>query len=233
MAYYNNLLNYRDNIAAIDEKGEHITYLELHEKTLLIKGVVPERSLVFAFCNNSIGALCGYISFLSNNIVPLLLKDDIEEELRHNLIETYQPAFLYVPESIQEQFSGLQCCIKLCGYCLLKTGNPISDELYPELAMLLTTSGSTGSPKLVRQSYGNIQSNAEAIAGYLELSETERPITTLPMNYTYGLSIINSHLLVGATILLTNYSLMTKEFWHFLSNMGLLPLGGFLIPMRY
>ncbi|MDF2511447.1 MAG: Long-chain-fatty-acid--CoA ligase [Herbinix sp.] len=231
MAYYNNLLNYRDNIAAIDENGEQITYQELHENTLLIRGVAPEHSLVFAFCNNSIGALCGYVSFLTNNVVPLLLKDDIEKELRENLIETYQPAFLYVPESIQEQFSELQCCIKLYGYCLLRTEYPISTELYLELALLLTTSGSTGSPKLVRQSYRNIQSNAEAIASYLELSETERPITTLPMNYTYGLSIINSHLLVGATILLTNASLMTKEFWTFFKEYGATSFGG--VPYTY
>ncbi|MBO7631738.1 MAG: AMP-binding protein, partial [Lachnospiraceae bacterium] len=88
--------------------------------------------------------------------------------------------------------------------------------LYEELAMLVTTSGSTGSPKLVRQSYGNIRSNMTAIAEYLKLDDTERPITTLPMNYVYGISVINSHLLAGATILLTDKGLMQKEFWNFL-----------------
>jgi len=71
---------------------------------------------------------------------------------------------------------------------------------------------------LVRQSFENIKANAEAIVEYLGLDDTERPITTLPMHYSYGLSIINSHLLVGATILLTNKTLMQKEFWNFFRN---------------
>ena len=66
---------------------------------------------------------------------------------------------------------------------------------------------------------------------YLKLDETERPITTLPMNYTYGLSIINSHLLVGATILVTEKTLMQKEFWSFFKSAGATSFGG--VPYTY
>ncbi|MCF0142786.1 MAG: AMP-binding protein, partial [Parasporobacterium sp.] len=97
--------------------------------------------------------------------------------------------------------------------------------------LMLTTSGSTGSPKFVRQSYTNVFTNAEQIVEYLELSETERPITTLPMNYTYGLSIINSHLLVGAAILVTDKGLMQKEFWSFFKEGGATSFGG--VPYTY
>ena len=83
------------------------------------------------------------------------------------------------------------------GYCLIRTGFGARHDLHDNLGLLLTTSGSTGSPKFVRQSYENIRVNAEQIAEYLELDSSERPVTTLPMNYTYGLSIIHSHLLVG------------------------------------
>lgn len=80
--------------------------------------------------------------------------------------------------------------------------------MHPDLALLLTTSGSTGSPKLVRQSRRNIESNARAIVRYLEIGEEERAITTLPMNYTYGLSIVQSHLLAGASLILTGRSVV-------------------------
>lgn len=103
--------------------------------------------------------------------------------------------------------------------------------LNEELALLLTTSGSTGSPKLVRQSYRNIQSNAEAIAAYLELDDTERPITTLPMNYTYGLSVINSHVQVGATVLLTEQSMAMKGFWQFMREQEATSFSG--VPFTY
>jgi acyl-coenzyme A synthetase/AMP-(fatty) acid ligase len=57
--------------------------------------------------------------------------------------------------------------------------------------------------------------NAESIVNYLNLSFEDRPITSLPMHYSYGLSVINSHLISGATILLTDKSIAQKEFWNF------------------
>lgn len=93
---------------------------------------------------------------------------------------------------------------------------PGSTKCHPDLAVCLTTSGSTGSPKLVRLTLRNILANAESIAEYLHIDTNERPITMLPMYYSYGLSIINSHLLKGATILLTDKSYAQREFWNFL-----------------
>lgn len=91
-------------------------------------------------------------------------------------------------------------------------------KCHPDLALCLTTSGSTGSPKLVRLTKRNILANAESIAKYLQIDENERPITMLPMYYSYGLSIINSHLLKGATILLTDKTYAQREFWNFLKE---------------
>ena len=117
------------------------------------------------------------------------------------------------------------------GYRLLKTPFGFETELYPELALLLTTSGSTGSPKFVRQSYQNIRANTDSIVEYLKLDATEKPITTLPMNYTYGLSIINSHLDAGATILLTDKGIAQREFWNFFRTEGATSFGG--VPYTY
>jgi hypothetical protein len=85
--------------------------------------------------------------------------------------------------------------------------------LHPDLCLLLSTSGSTGSPKLVRLSHTNVESNAEAIASYLDIRPTDRAITTLPMTYCYGLSVINSYLASGATVLLSNDSVVDGAFW--------------------
>lgn len=86
-------------------------------------------------------------------------------------------------------------------------------EFHPDLAMLASTSGSTGSPKLVRLSHGNLSSNAAAIAEYLRLEPTDRAATTLPLQYCYGLSVVNSHLLTGASLLVTEHSVAEEVFW--------------------
>ena len=86
-------------------------------------------------------------------------------------------------------------------------------DLHPELALLLSTSGSTGSPKLVRLSHRNIDANAAAIATYLGLTATDRSITTLPMHYCYGLSVLHSHLAAGAGVVLNAASVVDPCFW--------------------
>lgn len=231
MAFYNELYRWENNMACIDNQGNSLTYEELEKYTNKLGVVIGTRTLVFSFCENSIGSLVGYVSFLKNKIVPLLLKVGIEQELRTNLIEVYQPSYIYVPCRMREEFSDYDTVWEKFDYCLLRTTYSKEAELYPNLALLLTTSGSTGSPKLVRQSYDNIQTNAESIVEYLELDETERPITTLPMNYTYGLSIINSHLLAGATILLTDATLMDRKFWEFFKKEEATSFGG--VPYTY
>lgn len=231
MAYYNQMKKYKDKILAISDKGNQITYGEAEELCRQIGDIIIQRCLVFVFCENSLGSLCSYIASLYNNIVPLLLKADMGEELRQNLIEIYRPAYIYVPDKMKEEFGTLECVYEAQGYKLLRTEYIIEDKMAEDLALLLTTSGSTGSPKLVRQSYRNIQANAESIVEYLKLDDTERPITTLPMNYTYGLSIINSHMNVGATLLLTNYTLMEKGFWEFFKEQEATSFGG--VPYTY
>jgi acyl-coenzyme A synthetase/AMP-(fatty) acid ligase len=132
---------------------------------------------------------------------------------------------------MSDEFSGCQEVYSVWGYALLKTPYSRVFPLYEELALLLTTSGSTGSPKFVRQSYANIRANIESIVECLELDAAERPITTMPMSYTYGLSIINSHLWVGASIILTQKTLMQKEFWQQFKDHDATSFGG--VPYIY
>ena len=210
-----NLEQYQDNLALADEYGNSLTYRQMVAETDRIAKAVRERCLVFCLCRNEIGSILGYVSFVNHGIVPVLLNSHLEETLLDNLLHIYEPSYLWIPKDQYVQFQNMDIILERYGYLLLRTDFSNKYPLYDDLALLLTTSGSTGSPKFVRQSYENILDNAKSIVKYLELDETERPITTLPMNYTYGLSIINSHLLVGAAILVTEKTLMQKEFWKF------------------
>ena len=88
----------------------------------------------------------------------------------------------------------------------------LPNPLYDELSLLLPTSGSTGSPKLVRHSYRNVESNARNVASLFNLNDQERAMASVPMHYTMGLSVISSHLYAGATLLLSDKSLMDASF---------------------
>jgi acyl-CoA synthetase (AMP-forming)/AMP-acid ligase II/peptidoglycan/LPS O-acetylase OafA/YrhL len=99
-------------------------------------------------------------------------------------------------------------------------------DLHPDLAMLLGTSGSTGAPRLVRLSARNIGSNAAAIAAYLGIHGDDRAATTLPLHYCYGLSVVHSHLLAGACLVLTGASVTAPGFPALLRDAGVTSFAG-------
>ncbi len=226
-----NLNQFKNNIAVITENGEKITYEQLNKYCRELTDQIGKRCLVFNLCKNEIGSLVGYIGFLNAGIVPVMLKADLDDELLSECINTYKPDFLHVPLDIAQKFKDCEKVYTHLDYALLKTPYNNVFELNDELALLLTTSGSTGSPKLVRQSYKNIRANTASIIKYLEIDEKERAITTLPMNYTYGISIINTHLMAGASLVLTEKGLMQKEFWQQLKESEATSFGG--VPYTY
>ncbi len=201
--------------AVITDDSKTFSYHDINDFSDCIFEVIKNRCLVFCLCQNTIGSLAGYISFIANKIVPVLLDSKLDGDLLTELINIYKPQYIWLPNTRVNEFFQGQIIFSKYNYSLLKFEQKKFFSLHPNLALLLTTSGSTGSSKFVRISYDNIEANALSIAKYLSIDKTERPITTLPMNYSFGLSIINSHILKEATILLTSKTLMEKDFWQF------------------
>ena len=231
MIKYALLATFSENVAVISIDSKQYKYKELLEHTQEIAKKLEPRSLVFCLSQNSIGSLVGYLSFITNNVVPIMLDSSLDHELLDNLIITYKPEYIWLPEKNTNTIKGGELIINILGYSLVKLSSSKGYLLHDDIGLFLTTSGSTGSPKLVKLTYENIYSNAESISEYLSIDEKERPITSLPMHYSFGLSIINSHLIKGATILLTNNSLMEKEFWSFLKTYKATSLSG--IPYSF
>jgi acyl-CoA synthetase (AMP-forming)/AMP-acid ligase II len=99
-------------------------------------------------------------------------------------------------------------------------------RLHPDLTLLASTSGSTGSPKAVRLSAANLRSNTEAIVQYLGITDSDRAATTLPLSYCYGASVIHSHLWAGAGVILTDRSVLEPGFWDLFKRYGATSFAG-------
>ncbi|MEU0567750.1 AMP-binding protein [Nonomuraea sp. NPDC005983] len=106
-----------------------------------------------------------------------------------------------------------------------------SGDPHPDLAVLLATSGSTGNPKLVRLARQAVVANATSIAAALAIGPHDVAPTSLPLYYSYGLSVLNSHLAAGATVVLTEAGLLERPFWHQLDQHGCTSLAG--VPYQY
>lgn len=222
---------FKNKVALIEDNGIVLTYNDLVREIKDLSDFIGKRCLCFILCKNSIGSILGYITCIQSKIVPIMLNANIDDDLLLKLFEIYKPKFVYSPIDRKLPLSTTLEVSKHYEYVLYATRYKKEYFLYDELALLLTTSGSTGSPKFVRQSYKNIESNTRSIVEYLKLDDKEKPITSLPMNYTYGLSVINSHLMVGATICVTDKTFMQKEFWNFVKEQKVTSIAG--VPYNY
>ncbi len=205
-------------IAIKDDSGYSLTYADVCRTIREFGELNLPRSVIFCLCENCAGSLIGYMAFENNGQVPLLLSVGLDEGLRNNLETMYTPSYYWVPQRKEPEISG-EKIYEAYGYVLLKTENapyPLNENL----SMLLTTSGSTGSPKLVRHKYGNLEANAENVAKVFSWTVDEVGICDLPMNYTMGLNVINSHLTVGASVLMVKANLMDPDFWSFIKENG-------------
>ncbi|MFZ5846496.1 MAG: AMP-binding protein [Actinomycetota bacterium] len=181
---------------AVRTSGEELSYAELAcrvERRAAALG--PTRRLVLLAGANELEALVTYLAALAAGHPVILVPGDHPGHLQP-IVDAYDPDVVaHADGSLDERRAGT------------------AHDLHPDLALLLSTSGSTGCPKLVRLSAENVQANAASIAEYLAIRPSDVAATTLPIHYCYGLSVVNSHLLAGASVMLTSLSVVDRCFW--------------------
>jgi acyl-coenzyme A synthetase/AMP-(fatty) acid ligase len=198
LPFYDALAKHGARTALIDETGAELSYSSLDRA---VDSFVREHGLggqlVFLECTNSVEAIVAYLACLRSHS-PVFLYHAQDRGLLDQLLTIYDPNLIISWRN-------------RAPYLLRRHGFAIT--MHPELRVLLSTSGSTGSPKLVKLSETNITSNARAIVDYLEMSPADRSITTLKLNYSYGMSVVNSALACGASLLLTERTIVDPKFW--------------------
>ncbi len=201
-----------DNIALV-HNDERLTYAQLQQacdKACVEMGA--HRQLIFLQAENSVASIIFYLAALRGGHCLMLLANSLNATALQLLIEKYQPNSLIR----EDQLTRLH-------------HKPFNAD--PRVSLLLSTSGSTGAAKQVALSSANLEANVQSITQYLPILETDKTLLTLPMFYSYGLSVINSHLAVGACIVLTDYSMVNREFWNELKQQKISSIAG--VPYQY
>ena len=209
-----NFSKFRNKIALINN-NEKVLYKDLIIYTKKIVKKLRKKSLTVMLANNSIGSIICYISLVKKRYPVLILDEKISKKFLKKIIKLYKPEniFLSTENSLLRNSKDYKFNFKFKKFQFLKNVNKDTFEIKNNLSILATTSGSTGSAKLVRQSYNNIKSNTYSIIKYLRLNKDNITITNLPLSYTFGMSIINTHLEVGSKIVITKKTIFEKKFW--------------------
>ena len=196
----------------------------------------PHKSLVFCLCRNDPVSVVGYLAALEAGHAVMLLDSAVRPEILADLVTRYRPEVVIASPAVAEPtvaaLGGTYEPVDLDWDGVALERASASDEtLHPDLGVLLPTSGSTGSPKFVRLATRAVTCNATAIAEALGITTSERAITSLPLHYSYGLSVVNSHLASGAAIVLTDRGPLDRGFWDVVRHQRCTSFAG--VPYSY
>lgn len=165
---------------------------------------------VLLSCKTDYYTAINYLCCLLNDI-PVLLFDSTKKDKLSNIVDTYKPNVIMEGDDVQ--YLSNDICI-----------NPINRVFLP-------TSGSTGSCKYVRLSRGNVFNNAVNIVRTLGIKKTDIALLNLPLHYSYGLSVLNTHLLKRANVILTGSSVLSNEYWDAIKKYNVNSISG--VPYYY
>jgi hypothetical protein len=197
MAFFDNLSRFADNTLLVTEEGLTFSYADVVRRGEIILSGIAERPLIFLCAANSVDMVACYIHCLQRHW-PVVLTAAQDQELFDRQVTLYDPSVILHPDA-----DGVKVEIR----------HDRSINMHEDLCVLLSTSGSTGSPKMVKLSVENIDSNAHSIAEYLALTQHDRGVTALKFNYSYGMSVINSALATGGSLLVTERAVTDEAFW--------------------
>jgi acyl-CoA synthetase (AMP-forming)/AMP-acid ligase II len=211
--------------AAILDDERVICYSELCDLTEATAAELSavDPGLVLHLLGNDLDGIVGYLAAFESSRPIALVDGRTDSTAVDELVALYRPRLItgsvdHVPSGYAEAEPGL---------VLQGDARPV----HPDLAVLLRTSGSTGSPKFVRLSRDAVLENADSIIESLGIDPDDRAPANLPLFYSYGLSVLNSHLRAGAAVFPTDLSFMQRAFWNAFDELACTSLAG--VPYSY
>jgi len=222
----------KKRIAIIEaSNNKRWTYKDLLIEIDRFNTYIEKNSLVILIGTYSFFSIIGYLGCLSvrNKSTTILIDETFNKDLIDNIISKYKPNYIFYPDNYKFKMNFYKNDF-FENYILSKTFNK-KTKINLENKLLLTTSGTTGSSKLVRLSTKNLLTNAKSIIKSLSIKKSHTAMTTMPIGYSYGISILNSHFFSGAKIILNKNNIFQKNFWEYFNKYKVNSLNG--VPAFY
>jgi len=225
LRFINNINRENKNIAILAGE-ESWSYSNLFNLVNEMNNSLPKKrkALILVVSSNNIETVISILLALLDLQTIMLINELTDEDYLKTIIDKYDPDYIWSNKKIKNSIYAYN------NYYLVRRNNK-PKPINPICSLLLSTSGSTGAPKYVRLSTHNLETNANSIVQYLSMTDKDSAITTLPLNYSYGLSILTTHFLIGGKLFLSKDSLISREFWTSFNNFRPSSFSG--VPYQY
>lgn len=177
----------------------------------------PRKQLVFLLATNDGLTLLGFLAAAAAGHAVALIDPALPSAQLSHLLACYQPEIV-IGADAAKVVSGngdwhILTPVASLPTVALRAGEGDQPALAPDLGLLLLTSGTTGSAKFVRLSWSAVAANARQIASSLSLTPDSVTIAHLPFHYSYGLSVVTSHLVAEGRIAFIGEAITSQDFW--------------------
>jgi acyl-CoA synthetase (AMP-forming)/AMP-acid ligase II len=192
------------------------------------------RGVVLARIPVSTAGVVRYLGAWQAERPVALLDPDLAADILVDLVDRYEPAVVtgvdtgVLPDAAPTGYDRVEDAV-LGPLWVRRT--PSATVPHPDLAVLLATSGSTGSPKFVRLSRAAVLANTASIVEALDIGPDEVAISSLPFFYSFGMSVLNTHLASGATVVLEAEGILQRSFWSAINEYAVTSLA--CVPYQY
>jgi long-chain acyl-CoA synthetase len=217
----NSKLYFNDKIYSFKDEIKKINFFDRQE--------FKKRRLILFLCQNDPYIIILFSLCITNKHVPILIDKDVDDSALSEIISKYDPDFIITKKKFYS--INFEKYFDSDNFSVFKSLFNKQKKFHEDLALLLPTSGTTGSPKLVRISHINLLSNTQDISDYLNIKKDDVTITTMPFNYTYGMSIVITHLFKDASIVVYDGTILEKRFFELINKFKVSNFGG--VPIMY
>ena len=210
---FENFSSWGERVALVSEQGRKYSFKDLAESSVSYIDKIQPDSVCILFCDLSETAVIYYVGLIRKKITTILIDTNQDPQTIKKLISSYSPNYIISPLKSGDIPTPFEVIENQNDFCVYQNKSEIHDSGLQWTSLCLSTSGSTGSAKFVKLSLKNIESNTQAIIRAVDINQDQITITTMPMNYSYGLSVINTSLEVGGMLVLNTGQVTSKEFW--------------------
>jgi acyl-coenzyme A synthetase/AMP-(fatty) acid ligase len=187
------------------------------------------RGIVFIYCDNLVGSVEVLLNFFDSRFAVTLLSPQLNAAFKQDLENRYQPYYIYDP--VRNDIAGFDAYQAGENIQLFRNRQRPAYAVHTDIKLLLSTSGSTGSPKFVKLSDDNLVHNARSILDYMPIRAEDTAPLNVPIIFVYGFSIFTTNCMAGGSILCTNRDVLRKEFWDDFNQYQCATIGG--VPYVY
>lgn len=225
MSLYELILK-NQNLIFIDAQTGNTTPVQAFHQSLPIDN---RQGLVFIYNDNLVGSIEVLLNFLNSRFTVVLLSAQLHADFKQNLEALYTPYYIYDPgRATIDEYDTMTASASIQ---LLKRKVAVEYTIHPNIKMLLSTSGTTGSPKFVKLSDDNLVQNAWAILDYMPIQYDDVVPLNVPIVFVYGLSIFTTNCMAAGAIVCTNKDILQPAFWTDFTKYNCSTIGG--VPYVY